>query len=106
VPESQTILFLKTITVLDILFRVEFKSELSFSKSSSQHPRSTIGFRNSDKLHSKSVLSNLELGVVAADDARCSAIGVSMLKLGGHVVDVAFCVLLLLVLFFKLQLAE
>lgn len=52
------------------------------------------------------MLSNLELGVVAADDARCSAIGVSMLKLGGHVVDVAFCVLLLLVLFFKLQLAE
>lgn len=30
-----------------------------------------------------------ELGVVAADDARCSAVGVSMLKLGGHAVDAA-----------------
>ncbi|KEH27233.1 gamma-glutamyltranspeptidase [Medicago truncatula] len=30
-----------------------------------------------------------ELGVVAADDARCSAVGVSMLRLGGHAVDAA-----------------
>ncbi|CAJ2636611.1 unnamed protein product [Trifolium pratense] len=30
-----------------------------------------------------------EIGVVAADDARCSAVGVSMLKLGGHAVDAA-----------------
>ncbi|RDX63368.1 Glutathione hydrolase 3, partial [Mucuna pruriens] len=30
-----------------------------------------------------------EVGVVAADDARCSAIGVSMLRQGGHAVDAA-----------------
>ncbi|XP_004513075.1 glutathione hydrolase 3 [Cicer arietinum] len=30
-----------------------------------------------------------EVGVVAADDARCSAVGVSMLRLGGHAVDAA-----------------
>ncbi|KAH7667818.1 Gamma-glutamyltransferase protein, partial [Dioscorea alata] len=30
-----------------------------------------------------------EVGVVAADDGRCSEIGVSMLKLGGHAVDAA-----------------
>ncbi|CAK8533900.1 unnamed protein product [Lathyrus sativus] len=30
-----------------------------------------------------------QIGVVAADDARCSAVGVSMLRLGGHAVDAA-----------------
>ncbi|KAG9456854.1 hypothetical protein H6P81_001362 [Aristolochia fimbriata] len=30
-----------------------------------------------------------DVGVVAADDSRCSAIGVSMLKRGGHAVDAA-----------------
>lgn len=30
-----------------------------------------------------------DVGVVATDDARCSAIGVSMLRQGGHAVDAA-----------------
>lgn len=30
-----------------------------------------------------------DVGVVATDDARCSAIGVSLIKQGGHAVDAA-----------------
>ena len=32
------------------------------------------------------------MGVVATDDARCSAIGVSMLRQGGHAVAAALCI--------------
>ncbi|XP_068652339.1 glutathione hydrolase 3-like [Aristolochia californica] len=37
-----------------------------------------------------------EVGVVAADDSRCSAIGVSVLKEGGHAVDAAVATVLCL----------
>jgi gamma-glutamyltranspeptidase len=35
-----------------------------------------------------------EIGVVAADDRRCSEIGVQILKIGGHAVDAAVAVAL------------
>ncbi|KAL2321356.1 hypothetical protein Fmac_030325 [Flemingia macrophylla] len=42
-----------------------------------------------------------EVGVVAADDARCSSIGVSMLRQGGHAVDAAVAAALCLGIVFS-----
>jgi len=44
---------------------------------------------NEGKTANQAHVIESELGVVAADDARCSAVGVSMLRLGGHAVDAA-----------------
>jgi gamma-glutamyltranspeptidase / glutathione hydrolase / leukotriene-C4 hydrolase len=44
---------------------------------------------NEGKTDNQGHVIESELGVVAADDARCSVVGVSMLGLGGHVVDAA-----------------
>ncbi|GAU50043.1 hypothetical protein TSUD_142760 [Trifolium subterraneum] len=44
---------------------------------------------NEGKIANERNVIESEVGVVAADDARCSAVGVSMLKLGGHAVDAA-----------------
>lgn len=44
---------------------------------------------NEGKTDNKGQVIESEIGVVAADDARCSAVGVSMLRLGGHAVDAA-----------------
>ncbi|KAL5079843.1 hypothetical protein RYX36_008264 [Vicia faba] len=44
---------------------------------------------NEGRTDSKGQVVESEIGVVAADDARCSAVGVSMLRLGGHAVDAA-----------------
>ncbi|KAL5079844.1 hypothetical protein RYX36_008265 [Vicia faba] len=41
------------------------------------------------KTDNKGQVIESEIGVVATDDVRCSAVGVSMLKIGGHVVDAA-----------------
>ncbi|XP_058744356.1 glutathione hydrolase 3-like [Vicia villosa] len=44
---------------------------------------------NEGRTDDKGQVVESEIGVVAADDARCSAIGVSILRLGGHAVDAA-----------------
>ncbi|XP_058744357.1 glutathione hydrolase 3-like [Vicia villosa] len=52
--------------------------------------RGNINFGYNDgKTDYKGQVIESEIGVVAADDVRCSAIGVSMLRLGGHAVDAA-----------------
>lgn len=40
------------------------------------------------EINKKDIIES-ELGVVAADDSRCSEIGASMLRKGGHAVDAA-----------------
>ncbi|CAK8533898.1 unnamed protein product [Lathyrus sativus] len=44
---------------------------------------------NEGKSDNKGQVIESQIGAVAADDARCSAVGVSMLRLGGHAVDAA-----------------
>ncbi|CAL5186384.1 unnamed protein product [Lathyrus oleraceus] len=44
---------------------------------------------NEGKTDNKGQVIESEIGVVAADDVRCSTVGVSMLRLGGHAVDAA-----------------
>ncbi|CAI8594652.1 unnamed protein product [Vicia faba] len=44
---------------------------------------------NDGKTDNKGQVIESEIGVVATDDVRCSAVGVSMLKIGGHAVDAA-----------------
>ncbi|KAJ8528249.1 hypothetical protein K7X08_021941 [Anisodus acutangulus] len=45
--------------------------------------------RYSGRLQHNAVIVESEQAVVAADDSRCSEIGISMLKIGGHAVDAA-----------------
>ena len=50
-------------------------------------PRGTERYDERIKFNEKDIES--EVGVVAADDGRCSEIGASMLRQGGHAVDAA-----------------
>jgi gamma-glutamyltranspeptidase len=56
--------------------------------------KGTERYNDGKTVNERNVIES-EIGVVAADDARCSAVGVSMLKLGGHaVVDAAVAAVL------------
>lgn len=49
-----------------------------------------VGVRNNRRVEGNDVnVVESEKGVVAADDGRCSEIGASMLRKGGHAVDAA-----------------
>ncbi|KAJ4769097.1 Gamma-glutamyltranspeptidase [Rhynchospora pubera] len=72
-------------------FTIHITSSSSSSSSSSYHYNGAKSIVKSTQ-GPESVES--EIGVVAADDGRCSEIGVQILKVGGHAVDAAVAVAL------------
>ncbi|XP_074280893.1 glutathione hydrolase 3-like [Silene latifolia] len=71
-----------------VFFLLALLAITSLAFTSSRASLLQVKFSGKVQYHNADIVES-EVGVVAADDARCSEVGASMLRMGGHAVDAA-----------------